>query len=214
MPTGYTQKILDGEVKTAKDFLHLCLRNFGVLHFLRDRELTVQDDYTRDIIDNFDEDIKYHQKELDSARKRLKDYLEMSESKLKKIYIEMNQEKSESLGKTKDTYDKNNEVYRQFLKTIQDWDCDGEFTPVKNFAVDQIKISMKDDDWVDEELSKSLKSTEEMFQEEKDEFRKKLIEDAQWDINYHTEEMEKCEKRKSDFLDYYRRFKKELKKLK
>jgi len=214
MSTGYTNFIETGKVKNPKDFLHLCLRNFGVLYFLRDQEFKVQDDYTQDIIDNFDEEIKYNQKELDSARKRLKDYQEMSESKLKKLYLEMNQKRSESLGKRKDTCDKNNEVYQRFLKTIQDWDCAAEFIPIKDFAVEQIKTSMKDDDWVDEELTKSLKSTEEMFQEEKDEFRKKLVEDAQWDINYHTEEMEKCEKRKSDFLDYYQRFKKELEKMK
>ena len=36
MPTGYTQQIIDGTVKTPKEFLHLCLRNFGVCVSMRD----------------------------------------------------------------------------------------------------------------------------------------------------------------------------------
>lgn len=213
MPTGYTNFIETGKVKNPKEFLHLCLRAFGLLYFLRDRELKVQDDYIQDIIDHYDEDIRYNEKELKSAEKRLKDCQEMSESKLKKVYLEMNQERSESLGKLKDTYDKNLETYLQYLKTIQNWDCAAEFTPIKDFAVEQIKISMSNEGWIDDELEKSRKSTEEMFQEEKEEFRKKLVEDAQWDINYHTEEIKNLQKRKAESLESYRRFKDELEKL-
>lgn len=213
MPTGYTNFIETGKVKNPKEFLHLCLRAFGLLYFLRDEEFKVQDDYIQDITDYYDKNIRYHEKEMNSAQKRLKDFQEMSESKLKKFYIEINQERSESLGNLKDTYDKNLETYLQYLKTIQNWDCTAEFIPIKDFAVEQIKISMNNDDWIDDELEKSRKSMEEMFQEEKEEFRKKLVEDAQWDINYHTEEIKSLQKKKAESLEYYRRFKDELEKL-
>ena len=45
MPTGYTQMILDGKVKTPKEFLHLCLRNFGVCICMRDDSFDVDMDY-------------------------------------------------------------------------------------------------------------------------------------------------------------------------
>ena len=44
MATGYTQQIINGGVKTPKEFLHLCLRNFGVCYSMRDEPLNSQRD--------------------------------------------------------------------------------------------------------------------------------------------------------------------------
>ena len=40
MPTGYTSYIQDGDITTGKDFLKLCLRNFGVAINMRDEPLS------------------------------------------------------------------------------------------------------------------------------------------------------------------------------
>ena len=40
MPTGYTAYIKDGDITTGKDFLKLCLRNFGVAIDMRDEPLS------------------------------------------------------------------------------------------------------------------------------------------------------------------------------
>ena len=40
MPTGYTTYIKDGDITTGKDFLKLCLRNFGVAINMRDEPLS------------------------------------------------------------------------------------------------------------------------------------------------------------------------------
>lgn len=40
MPTGYTAYIKDGDITTGKDFLRLCLRNFGVAINMRDEPLS------------------------------------------------------------------------------------------------------------------------------------------------------------------------------
>lgn len=41
MPTGYTAFIEDGDITTGKEFLLLCLRNFGIAIDVRDEPLTV-----------------------------------------------------------------------------------------------------------------------------------------------------------------------------
>lgn len=41
MPTGYTAFIEDGDITTSKEFLLLCLRNFGIAIDVRDEPLTV-----------------------------------------------------------------------------------------------------------------------------------------------------------------------------
>ena len=71
MPTGYTQQIIDGTVKTTKEFLHLCLRNFGVCISMRDMPFDSQGDYTEyikkfalDQIDISKDDEDYYADEL------------------------------------------------------------------------------------------------------------------------------------------------------
>lgn len=41
MPTGYTAYIEDGSITTGKEFLMLCLRNFGISIDIRDEPLSV-----------------------------------------------------------------------------------------------------------------------------------------------------------------------------
>ena len=101
MPTGYTTFIEEGKVRTAKQFLHLCLRNFGVCSHMRDESLELKDDYTKDIIKGYQQDIDYHQKNLDEARKRLKTIQEMSEADLCKKYIKETKEKIKNLQKAR-----------------------------------------------------------------------------------------------------------------
>ena len=72
MPTGYTQQIIDGTVKTPKEFLHLCLRNFGVCISMRDMPLdTPQVDYTEYIKKYYQDTMGYYTKALENAKKEL-----------------------------------------------------------------------------------------------------------------------------------------------
>ena len=45
MPTGYTAFIEDGDITTGKEFLLLCLRNFGIAIDVRDEPLTVMNGF-------------------------------------------------------------------------------------------------------------------------------------------------------------------------
>jgi len=49
---------------------------------------------------------------------------------------------------------------------------------------------------------------------EEEEYLQKLIDDAQWEINYHMEERDKAIDRKMENLKFYSEFKEELNKLK
>ncbi len=82
MPTGYTSFIENGKVRTAKQFLHLCLRAFGVCINMRDDSLEVKDDYTKDLLKGFQEDIDYHKKRLKIAEKKLSEIKSISEEEL------------------------------------------------------------------------------------------------------------------------------------
>jgi hypothetical protein len=63
MTTGYTCKIEDGSVATGKDFLWLCVRNFGAC-------VTLRDNFSAPIPEKFEVSHIY-EKNFEKARKRL-----------------------------------------------------------------------------------------------------------------------------------------------
>ena len=214
MPTGYTAFIENGKVKTAKQFLHLCLRAFGICVRMRDDSLEVEDDYTPKIIDGYQKDIEYHQKYLDIAKENLKTYQEMSDKDLCSKYIKDTSEKIKNLQKSITKEFSEYGDYLRLQEQIQNWDCDEEFSEIKKFALHQIKISIPNNSFYEEELAKCGKPTKEGYEERREEYRNSLIKHTQWDVEYHTNEIDRLLKSKEDTLAFYQRFKDELEKLK
>lgn len=211
MPTGYTEFIENGKVRTAKQFLHLCLRAFGICVRMKDNSLEVEDDYTQKIIDGYQESLDYHQRYLDSAKKDLKTYQEM------KMCVKYIQETSERIKDLQKNITKEFGEYGDYLmiqNQIQNWNCDEEFSEIKDFALNQIKISIPDNSFYEEELAKCGKPTKEGYEERKEEYRNSLIKHAQWEVDYHIGEIDRLLKSKADALAFYQRFKEELEKLK
>jgi hypothetical protein len=214
MPTGYTSFIEDGKVKTAKQFLHLCLRAFGVCINMRDDSLKLTDDYTEDISKGYQEDINYHKKQLTSAEKKLSEIQSMTEEELCKKYIKDTSDNVQHYLKEEDKRSQNNKKYLEIRNDIENWDCNPEFQGIKDFAINQIDISMDKSDYYQKAIEKYGEPTREGFQKNKEEYLKKLIDDAKWDVDYHTEELEKAIDRKEKNLKFYNEFKEELNKLK
>lgn len=215
MPTGYTSFIEDGKVKTAKQFLHLCLRNFGICIRMRDDDLKLTDDYTKDLIDSFQKDLDYHQRNLDDAKERLKTIQEMSDNELCAKYIKETTEKIKDYQKMYAQDMSNYGDYLRIKEEIENWDCDERFQNIKEFAINQIEISIPSStDYYKKLMKKCGKPTKEGYEEKKEEYRNSLIADAEWDIKYHTEEIDRILKQKEDCLKFYQQFKEELEKLK
>ena len=154
MPTGYTSFIENGKVRTAKQFLHLCLRAFGVCINMRDDSLKLTDDYTEDISKGYQEDINYHKKQLTSAEKKLSEIQSMSEEELCEKYIKETSEKIQYYLKAEDKRSKNNKKYLEIYSAIAAWDCNPEFQSIKDFALNQIDISMDKDDYYQKAIEK------------------------------------------------------------
>ena len=213
MPTGYTSFIEDGKVKTAKQFLHLCLRNFGVCIMMRDDSLELKDDYAENLKKSYQGDIDYHKKKLEDARKELDRIQQMSEEELCTQYIKDTTRDIEYYMKHNNQRNSNLVEYSRIREGIMNWDCGEKFKPIKDFALNQIDISMDKSDYYEEELKKCGEPTREGFLKVKDKYTKKVTDHAKWEVNYHTEELENAIKRRDDNLKFYSEFKEELKKL-
>ena len=172
------------------------------------------DDYTEDISKGYQEDINYHKRQLTSAEKKLSEIQSMSEEELCEKYIKETSDNIQYYLKAEDKRSKNNKKYLEIYNAIAAWDCNPEFQNIKDFALNQIDISMDKGDYYQKAIKKYGEPTREGFQQKKDEYLQKLIKDAKWDVDYHTEELEKAIDRKEKNLKFYKEFKKNLNKLK
>lgn len=213
MPTGYTQMIKNGQVKTPQEFLHLCLRNFGVCVSMKEEPLDVRKDYTDNIMKFTQGDVDYHRERMKSAEERMQKILKMTDEELYQMYLKKYSETKvwcEDRIKEAHAVD---EKYNEFSEAIGKWDCSPDYEPIKKFALDQLRVSMEGTDYYEKELAKIGDLSRESFQKNRDEFYNGLVSDTQWDINYHKDEMERAVKRQADTLAFYHSFKQELEKL-
>lgn len=211
MPTGYTQQIIDGTVKTPKEFLHLCLRNFGVCICMRDESLNSQEDYTEYIKKYYQDSMGYHAKALENAKAEYERVINLSDDDLYEMYVKKFTDNRDYYQKRADEVKKQNAQYQSFYDAIKNWNCSEEFDNIKKFALDQINISKDDEDYYADELSKEMLTKEEFISESK--YKEELLKNSKWDIDYHQKELDCVIKNMNDTLAFYERFKKEIDKL-
>ena len=214
MPTGYTQQIIDGTVKTPKEFLHLCLRNFGVCISMRDMPFDAQQkDYTESIKKYYQDSMDYHAKALENAKAEYERINNLSDDELYEMYVERFSDNRNYYQKRTDEVKKQNAQYQSFYDAIKNWDCSEEFSNIKKFALDQIDISKEAEDYYANELSKEMLTKEEFISNGKSKYEEDLLHKTEWDINYHQEQLDEITKKMNNVLAFYERFKKEIEKL-
>ena len=213
MPTGYTQQIIDGTVKTPKEFLHLCLRNFGICVSMRDESLKLQGDYTEYIKKYYQDSIGYHAKALENAKKEYARISNLSDDDLYEMYAKRFSDDRDYYRKRTEEAKKQNSKFQSFYDAIKNWDCSEEFDNIKSFALTQINISKDDEDSYADELSKEMLTKEEFVSNDKSKYKEDLLKGAEWDINYHQEQLDAITKNMNNALAFYERFKKEIEKL-
>ena len=213
MPTGYTQQIIDGTVKTPREFLHLCLRNFGICISLRDEPLNPQGDYTESIKKYYQDTIGYLNKVLENAKKEYARISNLSDDDLYEMYVKKFTDNRNYYQKRADVTKKQNAKYQSFYDAIKNWDCSEEFSNIKKFALDQIDISKEAEDYYKGELSKEMLTKKEFISDGKYKYKENLLKNAEQDVNYNQERLDSITKNMNDALAFYERFKKEIDKL-
>ena len=213
MPTGYTQQIIDGTVKTPKEFLHLCLRNFGICISMRDESLNLQGDYTEYIKKFYQDSMGYHTKALENANAEYERVNNLSDDDFYEMYVKNFSDNREYYRKRTDEAKKQNTKFQSFYDTIKNWDCSEEFDDIKSFALAQLNISKDDEDYYTDELSKEMLTKEEFITNDKSKYKEDLLKQAEWDIDYHQKQLDNITKNMNNALEFYERFKKEIDKL-
>ena len=101
------------------------------------------------------------------------------------------------------------EGYDTILEDIRNWKCSEDFYGVKKFAIDQLEQTLNHDHDMKYEIKRLAELQEMTFEE----YMESSMRSLNWDVNYHTEELADAQKRKTESLDWYARFKDELNKI-
>lgn len=143
MPTGYTAYIEDGNITTGKEFLKLCLREFGIAIDMRDEPLSVP------VPAHFEPDEWYKNHYMNTVKKlKENESLTFEEVKLRRQREHDKEVKSARRAIAQMT--EVNERYKQIRKQIEAWTPPTEdYNGIKQFAVDQIEKSMNTEDQFD-----------------------------------------------------------------
>lgn len=191
MPTGYTEGLLKGTVKTFPQFAKICMRAFGATIHQRDESLDAP--YKPRVPGNF------HGKEIAKAKKKLKlvsVYSDMIIVALAKK--ELTERKNAYIKHTKEAEQNAKRLFAMQSKIAEWTPPTQEHLKFGEFMLQQITSSLQFD-------GDSKYYRNELFQIEKqikkikaDVCRKEMIQRAEHDIAYHTRELEEEIKRCKD----------------
>ena len=139
MPTGYTAKIEDGSIKSAKDFLMLCARAFGACIEMRDEPLS------KPIPEDFKPD-DYYLNEIKEAEKRLENILSLTTDEAQRIIDEEYEKNQRVYAKCLEEAKQKTQKYNTIRSAIDKWQPPTpEHEGLKRFALEQ--IDMSNDGW-------------------------------------------------------------------
>lgn len=201
MPTGYTCYIEDGSITSGKEFLELCLHNFGIAVDQRDEPLSTR------IPDTFT--VKpYYIEKVDEALKKLEDVRRLNDDEIRNRIDDEIAKYEESDREYKNATNKKLAAYYEIRKDVSEWVPPTRgHDDIKTFALNQLNMCIDD-------LEKGLSSSyyEEMLNQIKsqtvEEYRESIIRRAEDDVKYAIDNKRSEEdnvKRKNDFIKAFRK---------
>lgn len=139
MPTGYTQIILNDDVTTGKDFLKSCAIDFCIAGregwSLEDVKNLKPHNYYKNLCGEY----YCEQQKLQN----------MSKDELRTYMISEHNEEIELDKKALLRCENENKKLIKVRKEIEKWECPVAYTSLKEFALNQIDISMNSDELID-----------------------------------------------------------------
>jgi hypothetical protein len=202
--TGYTYTIENGTCKTPKDFLKLCLKNFGCCMKVRDESLAKfnADDFLKELKNEIQSE--YLTNSLANAEKELEKLLKKSDNEWKKELESRIADTEKKLEESKAKHYKECEILNSFIIKIKNWNCSEKYGNIKKFALEQLDITEAEDYEFEEKLLNELTNTT-----VKD-YRNTNIKSAIREVDYYKERIENEKKKRDETIEFIEGFLKEI----
>lgn len=134
--TGYTAYIQDGTIKTGKEFLRLCSRNFEIFADMRD------DPLLNPVPTNFKPN-PYYKNNLDRLIKERDRFRSMDFREIRQQMIDFHFKNIKASIDVLDRYIAEDEKYLKIKEEVERWvPPTSEYESIKRFALQQIDTSM------------------------------------------------------------------------
>lgn len=184
MPTGYTQGILDGEIKTLPEFAQMCMRAFGATIHMREESLDkkyeprkVSDYYTKalaDALEKREKAIMVSDKEIIDLRKnKISEDKERIETRIKEII-------------------KHKKLLDAMLDKVKAWiPPSDEYISFKNYMIEQLETTIEGDADVAYYEKELINIKKGLANIDATQIRKDMIDSANENIAYYTKELAK-----------------------
>lgn len=195
--TGYTSLIADGKINTAKDFLKVCLRQFGVLVDYRDEPLSADIPTKLKVSD-------FYEKQCREAEEKLVSLIHRNSKEWEDAYEQAINEAAAAYGNALAKEKNEKYLLAELQRKIALWECSESFKDIKDFALEQLNASKTDNSSFE---AKKLKELESITWEQ---FAAEQIANAQYEVGYRRERLEEEKRGKAEKQEFLDRFLKEI----
>lgn len=184
MPTGYTYKVEDGTMTSARDFLLNYAKRYGIGYFItKQGELPMPKEYSSELAEKAVTD--YHTKELEKAKSELESFNKLSEQELKAKYDAYVAKKLEDNKRLTEENALKTQRYLDMINKVSKWDAPSELAEMKASAIAHLEESKEFD-------CKLHLDTIHTY----DGWLKGQREHYVWNVNYHSKEKASEDKRR------------------
>lgn len=184
MPTGYTDGILKGKIKTFPQFATSCMRAFMPLVHMKEHSFDAKYELRKPN--------QYHIKGLRQAKSNLKKWQSYSDKQILAIAkVDLKKTIKYYTGKIKEIR-KHKKSLEKMLTEVVNWTPPtSEHAEFRRFMIEQLETTIKIDGDVEYYVKEFEKNKSELKNINAIDVRRQKIEKFTWDMEYNTEKLNK-----------------------
>lgn len=205
---SYTEFIKQGKITNARDFMKLCLRNFGIMQEHYQDPISLESVLEKNFDVETNSSYQHYVKFLNYEYESLKKYIHQQDDKESYdiAFTEFVADIEKSIADYKKAMVeriKENKMYEKYIEKIQKWNCSPQYENIKKFAIEQCTNALNDVNFYEREI----KRCEEQLVNPKDSFDKHLqtmIEVTKQSIDMYAKSLYNCVeslKKRKEFFD-------------
>lgn len=211
---SYTTFIEKGEITNARDFMKLCLRNFGIMQEHYQDPISLESVLEKNFDIETNSSYQHYVQNLDDEYQRLKELIHQQEDEesLNIAYDKYVADINKSISDYKKAMVKcieKNKVYEKYIKEIQKWDCSPQYENIKNFAIEQCTSALNNISSYDKEI----KRYKELLVDPKASFEKHMktmMDVTRQSIDMYAKLINRCVASLRDRKEFFEKFMEEV----
>jgi hypothetical protein len=180
MPSGYTAGIIDGKIKTFREFAVLCVRAFGAAIHMKDDSLS--EEYTERVPND------YYQERIKAGREKLVKVFSITDEQIIQTRMDALLTSKEYYTKLLIERTKDKKILEEILEGAKKYKASEQYQGIKTFMIEQLSETLKHDgdtSYVERELEQLERDIDKKVNAE--DMRSIMLDEANKDIQYYQE---------------------------